>query len=100
MDIIEEIGKLQVGLRDYPNVKVEIVESGELTPLGQVRVLSPPVPITCRSFQNTPVMLPPPKPMEDECAPLLGHKRTHSKQATTLEAQQEAVATAAGRGDV
>ncbi|PWW79363.1 hypothetical protein C7212DRAFT_288621, partial [Tuber magnatum] len=30
MEIIEEIGRIQVGYKDYPNVKVEIIESGEL----------------------------------------------------------------------
>ncbi|CUS08161.1 unnamed protein product [Tuber aestivum] len=95
MEIIEEIGKIEVGYKDYPKVKIEILESGELTPLGQVRVLSPPVAIRCRPPQNTPVMLPQPKPASNTGAS--GHKRTHSKQATALGARQEAVA--AGRGD-
>ncbi|KAG0639936.1 cyclophilin-like domain-containing protein [Tuber brumale] len=101
MDIIEEIGKIQVGYKDSPNVKVEIVESGELTPSDQVRVLSPPAPITCRPLKTTPTMPPPhPKPTKGKGAHVPGHKRTHSKQATMLEAQQEAAAAAAGRGDI
>jgi len=99
MEIIEELGKIQVGYKDYPQVKVEIVESGELTSLGQVRVLSPPVPIRCRPLQKVPVMLPQPKSAKNNGVPAPGHKRTHSKQSTVLETQQEAAAVAAGRGD-
>jgi len=99
MEIIEEIGRIQVGYKDYPEVKIEIVESGELTSLGQVRLLSPPVPIICRPLQNAPVMLPQPRSAKNNSVPASGHKRTHSKQATMLEVQQEAVAVAAGRGD-
>lgn len=99
MEVIEEIGKIQVGYKDYPKVKIEIVESGEITPSGHVRVLSPPAPIIYRPLQNAPVLLPQSKSAKNNSAPVPGHKRTHSKQATMLEAQQEAAAVAAGRGD-